>query len=191
MKDCICKTVADKKISTSFRIDPDTLHKLNLESEKSEVSLNSMVNQILKQHVEWHSKAADAGVGTIFKPMLKHLMAQLDDENIKGLAKKIAKQEGKDFMMLLSHEYNIHAALKLIEVWLKVIKYPYSYDITGNEHKFFIHHDLGKKYSIYLSELYENVLNEFDVHSTFKIEQNSITFVVNTKPDPPLLVNDK
>ena len=181
--------MTDKKISTSFRIDPETLHKLNSESEKAEVSLNSLVNQILKQHVEWHSKAADAGIGTIFKPMLRHLMTQLNEDEIKNLAKKIAKQEGKDFMMLLSHEYNIHAALKLIEVWLKVIKYPYSYEVTGDEHKFFIHHDLGKKYSIYLASLYESVLNEFDAHSSFKVEQNSISFTVNTEPNSPLLVD--
>ena len=181
--------MADKKVSTSFRIDPETLSKLNSESEKAEVSLNSLVNQILKQHVEWHSKAADAGIGTIFKPMLKHLMSQLNEGDIKNLAKKIAKQEGKDFMMLLSHEYNIHAALKLIEIWLKVIKYPYSYEVSGNEHKFFIHHDLGKKYSIYLSSLYESVLNEFNAPSSFKIEQNSISFIVDTEPNSPLLVD--
>ncbi len=101
---------------------------------------------------------------TIFKPMLKHLMSQLDEEDIKNLAQKIAKQEGKDFMMLLSHEYNINTALKLIEIWLKVIKYPYSYEVNRKEHKFFIHHDLGKKYSIYLSSFYENVLNELVAH---------------------------
>jgi len=173
--------MTDKKISTSLRIDPETLNKLNSESKKAEVSLNSLVNQILKQHVEWHSKAADAGMGTIFKPMLKHLMSQLDEDSVKSLAKKIAKQEGKDFMMLLSQEYDIHTALKLIETWLKVIKYPYSYEVDGKEHKFFIRHDLGKKYSIYLSELYENVLNEFDVKLKFKIEQNSVTFVIDTK----------
>jgi len=181
--------MADKKISTSFRIDPETLKKLNSESEKAEVSLNSLVNQILKQHAEWHSKAADAGMVTIFKPMLKHLMSQLEEDDIRNLAKKIAKQEGKDFMMLLSHEYNIHTPLKLIEVWLKVIKYPYSYEINGNEHKFFIHHDLGKKYSTYLSTLYENVLSEFDAHSTFKVEQNSISFTVDTDTNSPLLVD--
>jgi len=181
--------MADKKISTSFRIDPETLKKLNSESGKAEVSLNSLVNQILKQHAEWHSKAADAGMVTIFKPMLKHLMSQLDEEDIKNLAQKIAKQEGKDFMMLLSHEYNINTALKLIEIWLKVIKYPYSYEVNDNEHKFFIHHDLGKKYSIYLSSLYENVLNALGAHSTFKVEQNSISFTVDTKSDSPLLVD--
>ena len=87
--------MTDKKISTSFRIDPETLHKLNSESEKAEVSLNSLVNQILKQHVEWHSKAADAGIGTIFKPMLKHLMTQLNEDEIKNLAKKLQNKKEK------------------------------------------------------------------------------------------------
>ncbi len=70
-----------------------------------------------------------------------------------------------------------------------MIKYPYSYEVNGNEKKFFIHHDLGKKYSIYLSSLYENVLNALDAHSMFKVEQNSISFTVDTKPDSPILVD--
>ena len=173
--------MSDKKIGTSFRIDPDILRKLNTEARKSEKSLNSVLNQICRQHIEWHSKAADAGVGTIFKSMLKHLMAQLDEVSIKNLAKKIAKEEGQNFIMLLTNGYNVDSALKLIEIWLKVIKYPYSYEKNGSEHRFHINHDMGKNYSIYLSSLYENVLNEFDITSEFKMTESSITFVVDTK----------
>jgi len=145
----------------------------------------------LKQHVDWHSTAAEGGMGTIFKPMLKHLMEQLDDNNIKNIAKKIAKEEGKDFILLLSHEYNIHSALKLIETWLRVIKYPYSYEVNGDEHRFYIYHDMGKKYSTYLSSLYENVLGEFKmVKSKFQTSDNSISFVVNIESNPPLVVNN-
>ena len=62
-----------------------------------------------------------------------------------------------------------------------MIKYPYSHDVNGDEHRFHIHHGMGEKYSIYLSSLYENVLNEFDITSEFKITESSITFMVNTK----------
>ena len=183
--------VGEKKIGTSFKFDPYTLKKLNTEAEKTNVSLNSLVNQICKQHVDWHCTAAEAGMGTIFKPMLKHLMEQLDDTHIKNIAKKIAKEEGKDFIMLLSHEYNIHTALKLIETWLSVIKYPYSYEVNGDEHKFYIYHDMGKKYSIYLSSLYENVLEEFKmVKSKFQTSENSISFTVNIETNSPLIVNN-
>lgn len=183
----------EKKIGTSFKIDPTVLSKLNEEARKAEISLNSLVNQICKQHVDWHSTAAQAGVGTILKPMLKLLLDQLDDAQIRNLAKKIAKEEWKDFIMLLTHEYSIRSALKLIETWLKVVKYPYSYEQNGDEHRFYIHHDMGKKYSIYLSSLYENGFEEFKtVKSEFKISENSISFVVNIiKSDSPLVVNDK
>ena len=180
--------MSEKKIGTSFRIDPKILSKLNAQAEKAEISLNSLINQICRQHVDWHSTAAEAGIGTIFKPMLKLVLNLLDDNQIRNLAKKIAKEEGKDFIILLSHEYNIHKALELIEIWLKVIKYPYSYDQDGTEHRFYIHHGMGRKYSIYLTSLYENVLEEFKmVKSEFKIDENSISFVVNTeKPNSPL-----
>jgi len=184
--------MSEKKIGTSFKFDPHTLKKLNAEAGKTNVSLNSLVNQICKQHVDWHSTATEAGIGTIFKPMLKHLLEQLDDTQIREVAKKIAKEEGRDFIMLLSHEYNIHSALKLIETWLRVIKYPYSYEVSGDEHRFYIYHDMGRKYSIYLSSLYENVLEEFKmVKAKFQTSENSISFVVNIgKPDSPLIVNN-
>jgi len=184
--------MSEKKIGISFRIDPDILSKLNGEAEKAEVSLNSLVNQICRMHIDWHSTATEAGIGTIFKPMLKLLLDQLDETHIRDLAKKIAKEEGKDFIILLSHEYSIRSALKLIEIWLKVIKYPYSHDQDGTEHKFYIHHEMGKKYSVYLSSLFENVLEEFEsVKCEFKISENSISFVVNTKkPNSALVVND-
>ena len=173
--------MSDKKIGTSFRIDSDILRKLNAEAQKSEKSLNSILNQICRQHVEWHSTAIDAGMSTIFRPMLRQLLDAVDEVTIKNLAKKIAKEEGQNFIMLLSNEYDVDSALKLIETWLKVIKYPYSCEKNGSEHRFHISHDMGKKYSIYLSSLYENVLNEFDITSEFKISDCSITFMVDTK----------
>ena len=173
--------MSEKKIGTSFRIDPDILRKLNVEARKSEKSLNSILNQICRQHIEWHSTAVDAGMSTIFRPMLKHLLDALDEDSIKNLAKKIAKEEGQNFIMLLSNEYDVNSALKLIEIWLKVIKYPHSYEKNGSKHHFHINHDMGKNYSIYLSSLYENVLDEFDITSEFKISDCSITFVVDTK----------
>ena len=182
----------EKKIGVSFKIDPAVLRKLNEETRKTESSLNSLVNQICKQYVDWHSTAAEAGIGTIFKPMLKLILAQLDDDKIRNLVKKIAKKEGKDFIMLLTREYSIHSALRLIETWLKVTKYPYSYERNGDEHRFYIHHNMGKKYSIYLSSFYENVFEDFKtVKSRFQISENSISFLVDTMPKLELVVNDK
>ena len=182
----------ERKIGASFKIDPIVLRKLNEEARKTANSLNSLVNRICKQYVDWHSTAAEAGMGTIFKPMLKLLLVQLDDDKIRNFAKKIAKKEGKDFIMFLTHEYSIHSALRLIETWLKVTKYPYSYDRNGDEHRFYIHHDMGKKYSIYLSSYYENVFEDFKtVKSAFQISENSISFLVDTMPKSELVVNDK
>ncbi|MCH8859697.1 MAG: hypothetical protein IH843_00865, partial [Thaumarchaeota archaeon] len=100
MVEKIYNVTSGKKIGTSFRIDPDILRKLNAEARRSEKSLNSILNQICRQHIEWHSAAVDAGMSTIFRPMLKHLLDALDEVSIKNLAKKIAKEEGQNFIML-------------------------------------------------------------------------------------------
>lgn len=172
--------MSEKKVSTSFRLDSNILDKLTAESQKAEISLNSLVNQVCKNHVEWYSKAADAGVGTILKPMLKHLLSKLNEYEIRKLTKKITKEEGKDLVMLLYQDYTVETVLKLIEIWLKVNKYSYSHDCNGIEHKFYVHHDMGKKYSIYLSSLFHIILEEFEsVKPEFELSDNSISFIVN------------
>ena len=42
-----------KSVTMTFRIDESIMNKLRNESEQREVSLNTMVNQILKRFVEW------------------------------------------------------------------------------------------------------------------------------------------
>ena len=44
-----------KSMSYTFRINQETADKLNAESEHKGISLNNLVNQILKNYIDWDS----------------------------------------------------------------------------------------------------------------------------------------
>ena len=44
----------------TFRIPSSSINLLREESKKKQVSLNTLVNQILKDHLDWHTYAAQA-----------------------------------------------------------------------------------------------------------------------------------
>ena len=45
----------------TFRIPSRSINQLREESKKKQISLNTLVNQIITEHLDWHKYAAQAG----------------------------------------------------------------------------------------------------------------------------------
>lgn len=63
-----------KKESVTFRVDEYDLQRLSREAEQNSTSLNTLVNQIFKKHLSWHSNATKAGFITVRRAMLVRMM---------------------------------------------------------------------------------------------------------------------
>jgi predicted DNA binding CopG/RHH family protein/uncharacterized protein YihD (DUF1040 family) len=171
------------KESITFRIDKVVLEKLKQEAAQKEVSLNTLINQIAKHHTDWHSSSVQAGLISVRKRLIVQLIEKLGDEEIRPLAADIAKEADKEFIRLLRREYNIESALDLVEIWAKVSGFPYRRDtIKDSVHEFYLQHDMGRKWSQYLSELYRNLFEEFQIAKVrFDITDNTLYFTVDTE----------
>ena len=170
--------------SVTFRLDKQVLAKLKEEAKQKQVSVNTLINQITKQHTDWHSAAAEAGFIPVRRHLLVKLLQKFDDtkeeEQIRSLAADMARDANKDFISLLRREYGIQSTLDIIETWIRVSGYSYRREIVNNSgHRFFIQHDMGRKWSLYLSELYRGMIQEFGVSNIgFDISENTLTFDV-------------
>ena len=47
--------------AATFRLDKSVLDRLGLEAESKQISLNALLNQIVRSHTDWHAYAARAG----------------------------------------------------------------------------------------------------------------------------------
>ena len=167
--------------SITFRLDSTILNKLHHEAEQKDISVNTLVSHIIRRHIDWHSNAAKAGFVAVRRGLLINLINRVPEKEISSIAEHIAKNDTKDFVLLLRNEYNIESALDVIETWIKISGYPYRHDVNHTQHTYVIQHDMGKNWSLYLAELYRFLFEEFGLKRVeFDLNHNSIHFIVNT-----------
>ena len=168
--------------SITFRLDSDVLNKLHHEADQKDISVNTLVSHIIRRHIDWHSNAAKAGFVTVRRGLLSNLINRLPNEEISSIVEYIAKNDTKDFVLLLRNKYNIESSLDVIETWIKVSGYPYRHEADYTRHSYVIQHDLGKNWSLYMAEQYGFLFEEFGLQRVeFDINHNTLDFIVDTE----------
>lgn len=83
-----------KKTETlTFRIDTEIGDKLRQEANQKDVTINTLLNQIIKQHIDWHSIAYKAGFIAVRGALITRLLDEIGDEKkIKVIAADLAKK---------------------------------------------------------------------------------------------------
>ncbi|HEY7079569.1 MAG TPA: hypothetical protein VH500_07710 [Nitrososphaeraceae archaeon] len=174
-----------KSESITFRIESRALEKLRCEAEQKDISVNTLVNKLIKGHLNWHSTAAKAGFISLRRPFVAKVIRYLPEQEIISLAEYVAKTANKDSLLLMRNDYSIKSALDLLESWIKISEYPYRHDETSNgnnKHSFFIRHDMGIKVSIYFASLLQFLFEELGQYERIEFDktENSLAFSINT-----------
>jgi hypothetical protein len=169
-----------KTETVAFRLEGSTIEKLRNEAGHKEISLNTLVSQIFRQHIGWHSNAAKAGFLTVRKDLIGELLKLASEEQLAKIAEYVAKKGTRDFVLMLRNEYNITSALDVIETWIRIAGYPYRHDVNYTKHSYTIQHDMGRKWSIYLKEQYESLFEDFGLKRVdFTVTDTTLSFVVD------------
>ena len=109
-----------KTVTMTFRIDESIMNKLRNESEQREVSLNTLVNQILKRFVEWGVFENKVGIIPMPKPIVAELFENMSEHEIIDMAKRVGKNVVKDIALFMKHEINVDSFLEWFETRMKV-----------------------------------------------------------------------
>ena len=171
-----------KTETIAFRLDDNIIAKLRKEAEHKDISLNTLVSHIFKQHIDWHSNAAKAGFLAVRKGLIVELLKLAPEDQLTKIAEYIATKETKEFVLMLRNEYNITSALDVIETWIRIAGYPYRHDVNYSHHSYTIQHNMGRKWSLYLSEQYRFLFEDFGLRRVyFSISENTVSFAVDTE----------
>lgn len=99
--------------TASFRIDNNLLDFLQQEAAL-QVSLNTLANQIFREYIEWYANAPKAGYVTVRRSLIEQMLNNSTEEQILEYAKMTAK-ESRDINLILTSEYTLSSALKVME----------------------------------------------------------------------------
>ena len=161
----------------TFRIPSSSINQLRKESKKKQVSLNTLVNQILKDHLDWHTYAAQARMFSVSRSTFSRLVDSLTEEELSQLAVTIAKKDFVDVGLLLRGEFTFPSFLNILENWSRISSIPYKHETNNDVHNFVIQHDMGRNFSFLIKELCRYISEEmFGRKSDFTITDKTIMF---------------
>jgi hypothetical protein len=164
--------------TASFRIDGSILDALQEDSDGKQISLNTLVNQILREYIEWYANAPKVGYLVVRKSLISAMLEKFNEDQIRQLAKLTAKQS-REINLLFTSEYNIDSALKVIEYKMRMSGYVYRKDVHNGEYLYTIEHGLGPKWSLYLAELFAAEFEEVNSKAEFEKLDNLLAFKVH------------
>jgi len=184
-----------KTKSITFRLDSMVVDELQRDANEGEISLNVLVNQVLKRYVEWDRYENKLGMIPIPKLMLTTLIdeamqlaadAKIADlesyrNKIVNNAAQAALKVMKDSVLFMRKEYSFWTVLDVLRQYMKVAGIVSDHRIeTGRKHVFIIQHDLGDNWSLFAKELLSKIFIELaqvraEISTTSKTVRAEIT----------------
>ncbi|MGB8448960.1 MAG: hypothetical protein WCE25_04525, partial [Nitrososphaeraceae archaeon] len=164
-----------KSRSITFRLDTLIVGELQREADLKELSLNVLVNQVLRRYVEWDRYESKLGMMPIPKTMLATLIDETVqvaiDAGISGIdsardkivknAAEIAFNLMKDSVLFMKKRYNLWTVLAVLQEYMKVSGITSDHTIeTGRRHVFIIQHELGENWSLFAKELLSKIFTK-------------------------------
>jgi hypothetical protein len=150
-----------RTITMTFRIEEGTMDLLRVESENREVSLNTLVNQILRRYVEWDMYEAKVGMLPIAKPVVSALFGEISKDQVEELAKKVGKNAVHDIALFMKSRMDLPSFLSWFEMRMKSSSIEFSRNRLANgTNTYVMRHDLGYNWSLYHKTLLELIFNE-------------------------------
>ena len=161
--------LVQKTESASFRLEKEILEQLRNEAEKKQISLNVLVNQVLRQYRKFSTDAPPAGFVAIPKHTLSRIMDKLTEKEVEEVINAHVENDMEDIILLFRNEFTPESFLDVVESWVLTQKFPFKHEIKDGVHKCLIQHDMGRNWSLYLSEIFSRTLEKL---TSKKVERN-------------------
>ncbi len=169
----------------TFRLPSDNLEQLCKEAETRQISVNTLVNQIINEHLDWHLYAAQAKLYYVPKPFISRVLEKFNEQQLADLAEASAKKDFVDIGLLLRGEFTISSFLSILENWSRISDIPYRTEENETTRKIIIEHNMGSKYSYLFKEIYRRLLEiSFETKTQFNITDNTIVLTLDKEARP-------
>lgn len=133
----------------TFRLDEEVTMKLRKESKSKEVSTNTLVNQALKQFLDWHVFQPHIGLVSINKHVLVKIFENLNEKEIIEMASTIGKEDVCTISLFMKGKINVNSFMSWFEMLMLNSSIKVSHSFDGYTHTYVMKHDLGKNWSLY------------------------------------------
>jgi hypothetical protein len=142
-----------KTETSSFRLDKEIFQDFKRHAKDQGLTTNSMINKIMKEYMQWNSKAPAIQVIPYPTKIIMALLKKRTEKEIREIASNHARESFSENMLLLKNEETIEAFLQFAKNWCDASGFPYSTKEKDGIINFTIRHNHGNTFSILLEEI--------------------------------------
>jgi hypothetical protein len=147
-----------KTVFRSVRLTQELDSILRDDAEASNMSVNGLINRIMTKYVEWDRHTERFGFISFAKQTFRSILNEVDDSKVEQIATNTASLTLKTVTLFWFKKLNLKTLLKTISNYCKYSGLGTSeIEVNGALFTMTFHHDLGRKYSIYL----KNAISQF------------------------------
>ena len=178
-----------KSRSITFRLDSHIVDELQRDANQNEISLNVLINKILRMYVEWGRYELKLGMMPVpqnfFSSLIQETirLAESNEISIDPYKEKLIKYSAdvafyniKESVILMRKKFDLWSVLSVLQEYMKVSGITADHRIeAGKKHIFVIQHELGEYWSLFAKELLNLIFYTLaNVRAEIQITQKSI-----------------
>jgi len=168
---------AKKTATITFRLDENTIKRLRIASDNKQISTNTLVNQALRQFLDWGMYEPTSGFVLINKLVFTNIFGKLKQNEIVDIASRVGKDEVKNIAMFMKGKIDIESFLSWFELRMINSAVQVSTIHEDKFHRYVMKHELGKNWSLYHKTILELIFAEvFHKKIDVKIDKTMISF---------------
>ncbi|HEY6885836.1 MAG TPA: hypothetical protein VI278_17520 [Nitrososphaeraceae archaeon] len=139
------------------------MKKLRSEADGQGISLNSLINQILKSFLEWHIYEPKVGMVPLSKPVVQELFTKMSKEQMSDIAMRVGKSEVQNAAIFMKGgKIDLDSFLSWFENRMRnsSIQMSHTFDEKNRTHTYIMKHDICENWSLYFKEILQYIFNE-------------------------------
>lgn len=168
----------------TIRMDKELAESVRKIAEKEGVSVNFLINRLLKKYMEWDAVEGKTVDAHVTKGFLKRVMARLTENEVRALG-RLSMPTASARLQIREGRFSLEALLKTMELYGKYSGlFSLEHESHGDKHVLILRHQICYKWSVYLSTLIENLLARIPGYAAeFKLNSDSCVVQLQHLPN--------
>jgi len=154
------KQILKKTDNVSIRIDSELSNKLHEKCIEQKISLNTLINHLLEDQVNWHELTTEMGWVSMFRTTFRELSDSVSKEKIQKIAKTTGVSDFKNALNYIYGYIELDSILDLFKKRCLNMNVQYREMNVNGKRKIIIQHDLGENWPNFIVSQMNPILNE-------------------------------
>jgi len=165
----------------SSRIDLETYNLLVSDAKSRGISINALINRIIKRHLMWDRFAEVMGLIPLTKRSLKKIFRAMDDATIKKIAREVGGTVPQELIFLSYGKFDFANLMKMIEISDSRFG-EVEYMVNDSTYRINLIHNVCENFSKFLTETHQTLADNLSLKFNVEHVDNNMICMKFEKP---------